>query len=163
METQTIEKACSRCGEVKPAECFSKNRRSLSGLASECKECCKLRWRAYVESNPEKVSELSRRRGREWYWRNRDEKRARRQKYGYWTTGERLAAYGEKEKARIALRAAVRQGEITKPERCEDCGRATRLQGHHPDYSRPLEVEWLCARCHGKRHRTEDTPTESED
>lgn len=26
------------------------------------------------------------------------------------------------------------------------------MQGHHPDYSKPLEVEWLCPRCHGARH-----------
>ena len=31
-------------------------------------------------------------------------------------------------------------------------GRA--LHGHHEDYSQPLEVVWLCAPCHGLRHRT---------
>ena len=25
-------------------------------------------------------------------------------------------------------------------------------QAHHADYAKPLEVEWLCARHHGRRH-----------
>lgn len=27
------------------------------------------------------------------------------------------------------------------------------LNAHHADYSRPLDVEWLCIGCHSRRHR----------
>jgi hypothetical protein len=27
-----------------------------------------------------------------------------------------------------------------------------RLEAHHTDYSRPLEVEWLCVSCHRNHH-----------
>ena len=44
-----------------------------------------------------------------------------------------------------------------KSDACEGCGKwcedARKLHGHHSDYSKPLEVEWLCASCHGKKHR----------
>lgn len=50
------------------------------------------------------------------------------------------------------MRRAVRTGEIIKPLRCEKCGVEEELHGHHADYTKPLEVTWLCARCHRQAH-----------
>jgi hypothetical protein len=63
-----------------------------------------------------------------------------------------------KEKARQILHHEVRVGRIVKPETCERCDRPGKpgpagLHGHHADYSRPLDVEWLCPRCHSAEHR----------
>jgi hypothetical protein len=33
------------------------------------------------------------------------------------------------------------------PQPCEVCG-ATKVEKHHPDYSKPLEVRWLCREHH---------------
>lgn len=49
---------------------------------------------------------------------------------------------------------AVRAGVLTRKENCEECELKCKTQGHREDYSRPLEVIWLCPLCHGKRHRT---------
>lgn len=40
-----------------------------------------------------------------------------------------------------------------KPEVCERCGGSGRIVAHHPDYTDPLTVEWLCNSCHLKEHR----------
>jgi hypothetical protein len=40
------------------------------------------------------------------------------------------------------------------PEPCRRCGKPE-TQKHHPDYDRPLEVEWLCVPCHQTLHREE--------
>jgi hypothetical protein len=37
--------------------------------------------------------------------------------------------------------------------KCEVCGATEKLQRHHPDYSKPLEVQILCAHCHIVKHR----------
>jgi hypothetical protein len=63
----------------------------------------------------------------------------------------------EKDRVRHAVAAAVRSGRLIKPSKCQN-GHAvespTDLHGHHRDYSKPLEVEWLCRKCHGKKHRS---------
>ncbi len=41
------------------------------------------------------------------------------------------------------------------PQPCEDC-QSEKAQKHHPDYSRPLLVVWLCRPCHLARHRALD-------
>lgn len=48
---------------------------------------------------------------------------------------------------------AVRAGLIVKPDGCEQCGREVRLHAHHDDYAKPLQVRWLCGRCHRLVHR----------
>jgi hypothetical protein len=42
------------------------------------------------------------------------------------------------------------------PRPCEECG-AEGAERHHSDYSKPLEVRWLCKRCHGVEHRVPNT------
>ena len=56
--------------------------------------------------------------------------------------------------ARQAVYEALKQGILVKPEECEDCHEVKPLQGHHPSYERDkwLDVNWLCRKCHRKRH-----------
>jgi len=35
---------------------------------------------------------------------------------------------------------------------CEICGITENIHAHHEDYSRPLEVRWLCAYHHSRVH-----------
>jgi len=45
-----------------------------------------------------------------------------------------------------------RRGHLS-PEPCERCGAVS--QKHHPDYSQPLSVRWLCRDCHLTHHEAE--------
>ena len=60
----------------------------------------------------------------------------------------------QKRQAHIALGNAVKRGRVEKPEECELCGdKPTRIEGHHHDYSKPLDVVWLCKPCHMLEHK----------
>jgi hypothetical protein len=57
-----------------------------------------------------------------------------------------------KDKARARIRDAVRHKKITKPNHCEMCGKSiddlSLLDGHHEDHTKPLQIKWLCRKCH---------------
>ena len=59
----------------------------------------------------------------------------------------------QKRRARLFIMNGIRAGRIRKPERCERCSLPSpRLEGHHPDYNKPLEVIWVCPPCHSIIH-----------
>jgi hypothetical protein len=58
----------------------------------------------------------------------------------------------ERLKARDAVNNAVKAGKLSK-QPCAVCGSSARIHGHHEDYSKPLEVIWLCPVHHKERHR----------
>ena len=56
----------------------------------------------------------------------------------------------EKQRARETLKNHIRAGSI-KEEPCAICGE-TKTEGHHVDYSDPLNVIWLCKKHHELIH-----------
>lgn len=54
--------------------------------------------------------------------------------------------------ARAKLQYAVRLGRVVKPDHCSSCLNGGKIQAHHPDYSKPLDVVWLCIKCHEGEH-----------
>ena len=63
--------------------------------------------------------------------------------------------YPEKCKARHDLYHAVTSGRIIRPDHCEFCFKECKPEGHHADYLRPLDVDWLCSVCHREVHKRE--------
>lgn len=69
-------------------------------------------------------------------------------------TKEILSRLGRREqmRARRIFHSAEERGEVVRPDTCSRCGERTRIEAHHADYSKPLEVEWLCFPCHRSLH-----------
>ncbi len=120
----------------------------------------------YRAANHERLAEQK----REWYRANaeriREKARRRRREDGdalreiNRRVVRRTPRSPEKEHARQIVADAIRRGDIH-PSPCEVCGEQDRrshdgkrlVQAHHDDYSKPLEVRWLCVDCHAFHHR----------
>ena len=55
-----------------------------------------------------------------------------------------------KHEARWITQKAIKAGRLIK-QPCEKCGEHN-VQAHHHDYTKPLDVTWLCLACHRAEH-----------
>ena len=134
-------KRCCVCGSEKQLDAFNRNSKSRDGRDSRCRDCARERQREYRLKNPNKQ--------REWEQRAGEAARLKRvERNRRWREENK-----EKRRAQLKLSKAIERGVITRPDICERChARARRIEGHHFDYSKPLEVEWLCTTCHRLHH-----------
>jgi hypothetical protein len=58
----------------------------------------------------------------------------------------------EKYRAQKIAQHAIRSGALVRPDACSQCGVGCKPHGHHDDYTKPLELRWLCRACHLKHH-----------
>lgn len=82
-------------------------------------------------------------------WAAAEERRARRRER--WAATDRLVR-----RAHRAVRSALARGELVRPDVCEQADRGDclgKIEGHHDDYAKPLEVRWLCQRHHAEADR----------
>jgi hypothetical protein len=142
-------------------------------LKCECGDCnvCKSRERMrikYAAMSVEERREIVARRDKEKarlrdrlrYDRDHEKKKAWSQQWREANPGRATAQrrqwidqHPEKRSAYNAIQYALRNGQIARPDACEKCGEAGRVEAHHADYSKKLEVQWLCKNCHGATHR----------
>lgn len=159
---------CIRCGDTKPDDSFKTTK--AGNLRSWCIDCTRAYKAAWKKSERGKESEAKYRsspqakaRARKWREENRERVREinrEASKAHYGRNRERLQKkqsddrkrYPEKHKARQMVSLAVFFGMITKPGTCENCGTRKRLEAHHRDYWKPLDVVWLCTPCHSAEH-----------
>lgn len=126
-------------------------RRSFREYGARNREQIRVHHRKLYEADPEKT------RLRVEAYRQTEAGKAARKRADA-LSRERLNINPEKRRARYAVRRAIETGKITR-QPCEECGMSP-AQAHHEDYSKPLEVRWLCTRCHGLEHRKPRSPVD---
>lgn len=129
---------CTGCRVEKDASEFFADRRRRSGLKTRCKSCCRT---AAKEAGWDAS----------WKIRNPGRKAEVNRSYRERHPGQGCGGH-EHFQAHGAVDRAVRSGRLVRPTACERCGVACHPHGHHPDYSKPLEVVWVCQPCHAKEH-----------
>ena len=140
-------KKCKTCKQEKSEIDFNKwyKKTGSSGYRSSCKLCQSLINKSYRKVHQDRLKMKRRERSGaqpKRYCTDPDKKR----KNEYVYKSQRKSP--EKVIARSILNSHVHSGKILKPERCEVCGNKGKLEAHHEDYSRPLDVKWVCKSCH---------------
>ena len=133
-------KRCSRCKIEKELDEFNKSKSTKDGLQNMCKLCQK----QYQKEYQKQYYQLNREKKKQYFQRNKE----KRNQY----TNQYYHRNPEKNKARNMLNNAVKSGKVHKPVFCSSCEGDKHLEAHHTDYSKPLEVLWLCRSCHRELH-----------
>ena len=68
------------------------------------------------------------------------------------TVGKWDKSSPEKRYARKLVERAILKGTLVKPTRCTICMKLGRIEAHHEDYTKPLDIKWMCSCCHRKYH-----------
>jgi ribosomal protein S27AE len=130
---------CVRCGRIKPRTEFKPDWHRV------CRACYNIQQRAEYKQDSAAREEAIRK-CKEYDKAHREERKIRQRAYD--KTRDPL----KKRAVRFAQRK-IREGKIIRPNTCPRCGSTSRrIEAHHKDYSKPLEVEFLCSRCHKEMH-----------
>jgi hypothetical protein len=147
-------KTCKTCSKEKPLSSFYVHKKMSDGHLNICKDCTKTRVSKHRALNIEYVKEYERKRA------TLPKRVEARSNYAKTEAGKKAKAkalkkYREKHTDRYfahrALANAMKDGKVTKLP-CFICGDKN-VEGHHPDYSRPLDVVWLCNKHHRECHK----------
>jgi ribosomal protein S27AE len=131
---------CRVCSAAKEASEFYPRQLRKDGAVGECKECTKSRVRMRARLD-DKVREYERAR-----YQRPERKAVVQQRAARWNE-QNPEGYA----AHTAVSNAVRDGRLKK-EPCLFCGQG-KVHAHHRDYARPLDVIWLCPKCHHRLHK----------
>jgi hypothetical protein len=131
-------KRCFKCEQLKFLSDFYSHPQMTDGRLGKCKDCTKEDVRINRGARREQYAKYEQAR---FGTPERKAQRLQSQK-------RHRARYPEKDSARQKVSRAVRSGRLIRPDYCTSCGRQGDVQAHHRDYSRPLDVDWLCFACH---------------
>lgn len=171
-----MRKECRRCFKSLPLSKYYQHKQMFDGYLNVCKECTKNRVKKHRDNNLDKIKEYDRNRPNKkerieavktrrlwlkkydpikhseqeenkkiWAHNNKDKVNKLKRKW--------IENNPEKRRAHHIVNNAIRDGRMSKPSICSVCGKGGRIEGHHKDYSKPLDVIWLCAACHRQLHR----------
>lgn len=135
-------KLCTSCFVEKDLEAeFYKHSAMADGYLNKCKECVKNRVTKHRDANIYRIREYDRKRLKE----NPERKLQHRA-----NTIKFRTENPEKYAAQTAVGNAIRDGKL-KRQTCRECGK--KAHAHHEDYSKPLDVIWLCPVHHAEIHK----------
>jgi len=151
---------CKVCGATKPLSDFAKwCVRGKHGRRRVCQRCWQAKWTPVTAAHAKRYYHEQPRIRAEACARVAAHRRADPNRRT--NVARRFAQYQQRHPDRVsaqhAVQRAVRSGKLVRRP-CEVCGATRYVHGHHDDYTKPLDVVWLCRSCHLELHRRERGP-----
>jgi hypothetical protein len=157
-------KSCFQCAIEKPLTdfgpargvckaCVAADARRRRADNPQAQKAASKRWR---QSHPEQAKamvvnwrrenpERHRDQRRRWATENADRLREASKRWA----ADNLVRMRPSARARKLVYKAIRRGKLIRSTSCENCGANDgRIEAAHADYSKPLDVRWLCVPCH---------------
>ncbi len=144
-----MKKICFKCLKEKEINEFYKHSRMGDGYLNKCKSCTKKDVYEHRKKNIESIRIYDRKRNKLSY----------RLKANTVRNKARTIKNPVQYAANYLLNNAIRDNRIKK-EPCSVCGNIYRVEGHHEDYYKPLDVIWLCSVHHSAIHKKRKPHTE---
>jgi len=149
-------KVCRECGVEKELGSFYKHSAMADGYLNKCIECVKARVKKHRDENIERIQAFDKQRSKlphrleavKKYFKTEKGKQVKRL-----TQLNYKKKYPMKYAAHVITGNAIRSGALIRQLNCSVCDSTTKVEGHHDDYTKPLEVRWLCEACHKEWHR----------
>ena len=136
----TTKKTCFKCKSTLPITEFYKHSQMGDGHLNKCKLCTRLDAIKNRAANRDYYVEYDKNRSKLEHRKDNAKKQIIKWK----------DAYPERRKAQNLIAREIKKGTIKKMH-CFTCG-AEKTEAHHPDYSRPFDVVWLCSHHHKLAH-----------
>jgi hypothetical protein len=129
-------KVCTVCKRLLPLPDFCRSKRSADGRLYRCRTCDYKNNRKWRAAHPEEWAQHQQQYRQRAKGKLRADVRSRR------------AAHPDRYRAQWAVGNALVGGHLKRPRRCSVCHRVCLPDAHHEDYSKPLEILWVCRPCH---------------
>ena len=134
-------KTCIHCKSVKTVDEFYKHPKMHDGRLNKCKSCCTEYAKQRRNNFPEIAKLIDRRKSQTEH----------RKRWAVEYQRKTRSVNKQKYYARTKVSNAIRCGKLLKSP-CVKCG-SNESQAHHPNYSQPLDVVWLCIKHHFEEHK----------
>lgn len=135
-------KECFKCKILKSLSEFYTHHKMADGHLNKCKECTKFDARVHREKNLERVRQY-----------DRDRKDLPHREQMRKDVAQRYSLeHKDRLRAMSSLGKAVLRGKVVPWPVCAIPECNEKPEAHHPDYSRPLDVVWLCRHHHRRAH-----------
>lgn len=138
-----MNKTCTKCFTEKPVGVFCKKSSAKDKLDPWCPDCKKKSMKKWLENGGRLIKAISQEK-----WSHSDHGRKIKnlwRKQNRWKNRLKI-------NARNRVWNLILSGKLSK----KPCSKCPDKMGeaHHTDYTRPLEIIWLCRKCHNKEHAT---------
>lgn len=145
-------KTCRECGISKPLSEYYVHKQMSDGYLNKCKLCVRARVSNHLKANADYYKQYEKQRSslphrveaRKAYAKTERGKLAAKKAHKNY-----IESFPLRRAAHIIVSNALKNGNLTK-QPCFICGE--KAEAHHPDYSRPLDVVWLCSTHHKEAH-----------